>query len=364
MAKRSSLLLPVMLLGLTQTGSCKITELQPTTVKPADANKHLCKAIEATRHDVIKTILNEGTDPNRQCKITYSIENNYSVGGRSWKTLEYPIYVALWKQDSVALDLLLERGADVNALNQDFPPALDYAIQNFDLQSMRVLLKHGAKPDSQGSSLEMAIRTSWADSDAQRLALIRLLLEHNAKVNFGDPLFVNPLLAAIKYQRDPELIALLIQKGADVNAAGIDGGTRVHALHLLYGVYTYSSSDVLTITKLLIAKGANVNATDSRQQTPLHLVAERRTGELLAQFAIALIANGANPELKDYQGKNFFDIVQAGIDQTIANAQMDAKYKRTPPPLPSGSVPSLSTAQRASQLAEIKAFWEKHKANR
>jgi hypothetical protein len=49
-------------------------------------NQRLCKAIEATRHDVIKQLLNEGRAPNQQCKITYSETNNYSVCGRSWKS--------------------------------------------------------------------------------------------------------------------------------------------------------------------------------------------------------------------------------------------------------------------------------------
>jgi ankyrin repeat protein len=326
-------------------------------------NQRLCKAIEATRHDVIKQLLNEGRAPNQQCKITYSETNNYSVWGRSWKTLEYPIYVALWKKDSAALDLLLERGADVNVLNESFPPALDHAIQNSDLQSVRVLLKYGAKPDSQGSSLVRASRAdSGADSANQRLAMIELLLEHNAKINLG-----NPLLQAIEYPKDPKLIALLIRKGADVNAAVNSGGTGGHTpLHALmsydHGAISFvGDATILETTKLLISKGANINATDSRQQTPLHLLAERRT-TMLAKLAITLIANGANPELKDYQKKNFFDIVQGRIDQEIASAQRDAAYKREP--LPSGSVPPPTTEQRASELAEIKAFWEKHKANR
>jgi ankyrin repeat protein len=379
MAKRSLFLLPVMLSGLAQIGSCKMAESEPTqpqninqtatakspTVKASNENQRLCEAIEATGHDAIKRLLNEGGDPNQKCEITYSVENNYSVLGQSWHTLEYPIYVALSKKNSAALDLLLERGADVNVLNKSFPPALDYAIQNSDLQSVRVLLKYGAKPDSQGSSLVRASRADYGDDSAnQRLAMVEFLLEHNAKINLG-----NPLLQAIEYPKDPKLIAFLIRKGADVNATVIPGGTGGHTP--LHALMSYDHSEILFVgdasvletTKLLIAKGANINATDSRQQTPLHLLAERRRSMPLAKLAITLIANGANPELKDYQKQNFFDIVQARIDQEIASAQSDAIYQRKPFPLPSGSPPP-TTEQRASELAEIKTFWEKHRANR
>jgi len=84
-------------------------------------------------------------------------------------------------------------------------------------------------------------------------------------VNIKDPLFLNatPLHLLFMYESNAtipiDFIKLLIQKGADVNAK--DGQTSSPPLFLM--CMNYSGKNLDEIVKLLIEKGADVNATNS-----------------------------------------------------------------------------------------------------
>ena len=77
-----------------------------------------------------------------------------------------------------------------------------------------------------------------------------------------------------------EVVKVLIAKGADVNAKNEYGETPLHWA---------AEANAAEIAKMLIAKGAEVNAKSKRGSTPLHFAAS----ENAAEVAKVLIAKGA-----------------------------------------------------------------------
>ncbi|KAK2766263.1 hypothetical protein FQN54_007780 [Arachnomyces sp. PD_36] len=82
----------------------------------------------------------------------------------------------------------------------------------------------------------------------------------------------------------PEILLLLLERGADVNAGGPNGRTVLH---------TVSEAE---IAQLLLENGADVNIGDSDGYTPLHLASEPGIVQLLLE-------HGADPNAKDLQGR-------------------------------------------------------------
>jgi tetratricopeptide (TPR) repeat protein len=86
-----------------------------------------------------------------------------------------------------------------------------------------------------------------------------------------------------------EVSRLLVEKGADVNARDRQQNTPLH-----WAVCGYK----IDFVRLLIEKGADVNAKDGWQYTPLHRAA--RCGK--TEVARFLIERGADANAKDYDG--------------------------------------------------------------
>jgi peptidoglycan/LPS O-acetylase OafA/YrhL len=113
---------------------------------------------------------------------------------------------------------------------------------------------------SGGESTPEPRQDLWAAAEAGDTEAIEQHLARGAAVNdLGGELGVTPLhRAALADQA--EAIALLIQRGADLNATASDGGTPLHA-----AAFVGNEEAV----RALVEHGANVNAANNRSQTPL-----------------------------------------------------------------------------------------------
>ena len=99
----------------------------------------------------------------------------------------------------------------------------------------------------------------------------------------------HPLHVALTYAADPDLIELMIDRGANLEARVEGGITPLHvAAELEDPVYA----------QLLLDAGANVEARDDDDWTPLHFAAG---GEALAVVKV-LLDSGANLEAQDEDG--------------------------------------------------------------
>ncbi len=93
--------------------------------------------------------------------------------------------------------------------------------------------------------------------------VVRRFLENGADANYRDPESGGTPLHGAARSRNVEAVRLLVARGADVNAADRGGRTPLHD-----GV-SYKSLDVV---KILVGSGANVNSKNREGETPLRSV--------------------------------------------------------------------------------------------
>jgi ankyrin repeat protein len=148
--------------------------------------------------------------------------------------------VAAYSGHKEIAELLIDKGADVNAKDEDGGTPLDWAILNKQTETADLLRKHGGRT---GEELEAAEPVAEAATPEPPTAKAPDISIHDA-ARTGNIEAVKQHLAA----------------GADVNA---DKGTGVTPLHLA----AFNSHK--EIVELLIAKGADVNAKNGFDRTPL-----------------------------------------------------------------------------------------------
>ena len=117
------------------------------------------------------------------------------------------------------------------------------------------------------------------------MAIVRLLLDHNANVNLINKHGVSALARSVINKR-LEIMDVLLASGAFLDNQDVRGRTAVH--------FTVSESCPEALLKL-VDKGADVNLKDSEHMTPLHLCGKFKC----TQCCEILLKHGADPMIGD-----------------------------------------------------------------
>ena len=121
--------------------------------------------------------------------------------------------------------------------------------------------------------------------------IIALLLELGADVNSKTDLGRTPLQLAAGYNSDAKISGLLLNEGADIAAKNDAGLTALHFAAL--------SNDNPLVIELLMDRGADLEARTNSNSTPLHLAAESNAHpEIISK----LLELGADPTAQDGGG--------------------------------------------------------------
>ncbi|HEV8395783.1 MAG TPA: ankyrin repeat domain-containing protein [Vicinamibacterales bacterium] len=213
-----------------------------------------------------------------------------------------PLQLAAINGSAPMIDRLLKAGADANA---SLTPAGDTAVmmtaRSGATGAIRVLREAGANvnaKESWGGTTALMWAVSEGHADAAKL-LIEGGADVNARSNYvaaangrgfegrtpvasrADPKseefasgWLTPLMLAAR-EGEPELAGVLIEAGADVNAAAGDGKTAL-AMAIFNGNYAVAS--------LLVDRKADVNKADAQRFTPLFWAVDRRNMETAPNF--------------------------------------------------------------------------------
>eukprot|EP01137_Pigoraptor_chileana_P011401 Opistho-2@62209 len=175
-----------------------------------------------------------------------------------------------YSRSSELIDLLLNRGADVNANDNRRWTALHFASVYGHIDVVTLLLDRGADVNavttSRSSALHIASRNDCT-------GVVALLLDRGADMNAVDCKGLTALQIASQ-KNHVDVVALLLNRGADGSAVTTDG--RLTALHIA------SQNDSTGVVALLLDRGADVNAVDNRRCTALHIASQNDCTRVVA----------------------------------------------------------------------------------
>ncbi|MCJ1311173.1 Ankyrin-1 [Agyrium rufum] len=224
-------------------------------------------------NEVVKLMLDYGANPNF----------------RSDHELMSPLHRAAATANNYIVNLLISRGAEVNALSQYDATPMHFAARNGLVNIMRRLFEHGVVVDSVDIWRQTPILTAVK---CGALNCVKLLLEHGASaIHYNwqgqTPLHMAALVGSVSISRN------LMDHGAELDSIDSKGRTPLHLT-----VQNYKPS----IVKLLLAQGANLNVLDSEGRSPLHVASGMERVKFARPLIKFLLKKGASTELKDAEG--------------------------------------------------------------
>jgi len=149
--------------------------------------------------------------------------------------------------DAATAALLIKAGADVNVANDFRATPLAQACTNGDAAMVALLLDAGASPNTPIATGETPIMTCARSGSVDA---IRRLLARGADVNAKEPSQNQTALMWAAAERHPDVVSVLVDGGADLNAATRKGFTALH--------FAAREND-LESARLLVAAGVSVN---------------------------------------------------------------------------------------------------------
>lgn len=161
------------------------------------------------------------------------------------------------------LDAIAKAKDRINLKATDGATALYVAAQAKNADLIDALLKKGADPTLTTKSDMSALHISAQEGDA---ASVKILLAAKAPPNAEGLRDMTPLLSACSGSTVKEVVELLLDAGADINAKNIYKSTA-----LMLAIYTGAND----AAKLLIERGANLRIEGEKLFTPILIAATK-----------------------------------------------------------------------------------------
>ena len=136
----------------------------------------------------------------------------------------------------------------------------------------------------------------WAAAFNKNPAVIATLLDAGADIKAQGKLGWTPLHSATYFRNNPAVIPLLLDAGAEIEARNEDGETPLHLA--ARGMFRLNESPAMIAA--LLDGGADIEARDNDDRTPLHSAAWLNKNPAVIA---ALLHAGADIEARDRNGQ-------------------------------------------------------------
>ncbi|HEV3144591.1 MAG TPA: ankyrin repeat domain-containing protein, partial [Gemmataceae bacterium] len=226
-------------------------------------------------------------------RVEAMIEQKKELNSQEGEDGMTPLCLAAEKGYARVAQTLLKHGADVKARSKSGFAPLDIAASSCQVDLADVLLLAGADPNARHPEFQVTPLHAAAARGCREIVV--MLLNHKADVNARDKGGRTPMHYACS-KNEVEAAEALLSDGARINEADNEGNSP---LHLAAGGYvkilghpqTKEAGGVKTTTytqvhlecegvvKLLLKNGAEVNVKNKADRTPL-AVAEHPTDQL------------------------------------------------------------------------------------
>ncbi|KAL7790500.1 ankyrin repeat-containing domain protein [Trichoderma afarasin] len=261
-------------------------------------------AMNSEHENVVEFLVSNGADVNSQPPLFACIPNKWGDVQCLKYLLDHgmnidmqddqhgtALHKAITDRNDAHFELLLERGADINALSEKLGTPLQAACVGRDevdeyilggypkLRYIEKLLDYGADPNIRGgkyaTALQAACSTDTRDSKDMELPMnaVQLLIKHGADVNvqgghWGSALHAAAVSRNVRNSgKKIEMMKLLLDNGAKIDQQGNDGETPLHVA---------CRKGTIETVRFLVDRGADVNAEGGRFGTPILAAAARR----------------------------------------------------------------------------------------
>ena len=233
----------------------------------------LVAACKSGDDSLVLSLINSGVNVNCLARIDC----------REWS----PLMMASDKGHTDVVQLLLERGAQVDLQNNVGLTALIWASDKGHTDIVKLLLERGAQIDLQNNDEWTALMMA---SSCGQTEIVKLLLERGAQVDLQDNVGQTVLIEASDTGQT-EIVKLLLERGAQIDLQDNFGLTA-----LMWA----SDREQTEIVKLLLERGAQVDLQNNYGYTALVILIAGGIGNV--ETAQLLLEHGARVDLETNDG--------------------------------------------------------------
>ena len=244
------------------------------------------KALAAKNEDMVRLLIKQGVRTNGVMKEMIYDKKFWAVQmlvNAGAPITPWHVSIAADENFMPAVQLFVENGVNIN--QKDERP-LSKASESGNLEIVQYLLKTGKNSQETLNDALWELCTSMPKPDTLKIA--QLLLDSGAQVNSHAGFYNTTPLHGAAEKGPLELVKLLVSKGAKVNAVD-----KEFSMPLAKAV----QADNLEIAQFLLEQGADktINHADTEFQTAIFKARSAKMAQLL-------IANGANVSDRDKKG--------------------------------------------------------------